>query len=334
MKYDCNVVKDLLPLYQDNICSSTSKDIVEEHLRECADCKKVAEQMSDGAVEKTLAVEKTRVLEKHRKNVNRKTTTIGITTAGILMIPVIVCLICNIAIGHALDWFFIVLTAMLLVASFTVVPFIVEKDKIMWTILSATGALLLLLLTCCIYTHGDWFFVAASGCIFGISCIVSPFVIPKLCRRESLKKHKAVLTVLWDVVWLYILLVVCGIYVHGGGLYWRISMAVTTFMMLLVGIYVAVICYGRKNGWIKSGVLVIITGLWAGLSSDIMTLFLNLPGEQSLKYLDLSSGFGTENMAAFNANIYFTVIVASVVVGGILIGKGIKKDKEEQNAKQ
>lgn len=39
MKYSCNVVKDLLPLYVDNICSKESKEIVEQHLSECVDCK-------------------------------------------------------------------------------------------------------------------------------------------------------------------------------------------------------------------------------------------------------------------------------------------------------
>ena len=29
MKYSCNVVQDLLPLYQDNVCSEESKEIVE-----------------------------------------------------------------------------------------------------------------------------------------------------------------------------------------------------------------------------------------------------------------------------------------------------------------
>lgn len=334
MKYDCNVVKDLLPLYQDNICSSTSKDIVEEHLRECADCKKVAEQMSDGTVEKTLTVEKNHVLEKHRKNVNRKTTTIGIATAGILMIPVIVCLICNIAIGHALDWFFIVLTAMLLVASLIVVPFIVEKDRLVWVVLSATGSLLLLLLTCCIYTRGDWFFVAASGCIFGISCIFSPFVVSFFCRGEKLKNHKAVLTILWDILWLYILLVVCGVFVGGGSLYWEISMTVTTYAIILVCLFVVIIRYGRKNGWIKAGVLVILTGLWIGLSNDVMNLFIGPKTASSLKYVDLSKGFQIENQAVFNANIYFMVIAVSIFVGGILIGIGIGKDKKERKMQQ
>ena len=39
MKYSCNLVKDLLPLYIDNVCSEESREIVEQHLAECSDCK-------------------------------------------------------------------------------------------------------------------------------------------------------------------------------------------------------------------------------------------------------------------------------------------------------
>lgn len=39
MKLDCDVIRDLLPLYMDNVCSEKSKKIVEEHLSDCLDCK-------------------------------------------------------------------------------------------------------------------------------------------------------------------------------------------------------------------------------------------------------------------------------------------------------
>ena len=37
-KFDCEIIKDLLPLYADNVCSEKSCEIVEEHLRNCSDC--------------------------------------------------------------------------------------------------------------------------------------------------------------------------------------------------------------------------------------------------------------------------------------------------------
>ena len=39
MKTPCEIIKDLLPLYCDGICSEESKKTVEEHLQSCADCK-------------------------------------------------------------------------------------------------------------------------------------------------------------------------------------------------------------------------------------------------------------------------------------------------------
>jgi hypothetical protein len=37
-KTDCSVVKDLLPLYIDDVCSPESKEIVDEHLKQCREC--------------------------------------------------------------------------------------------------------------------------------------------------------------------------------------------------------------------------------------------------------------------------------------------------------
>lgn len=39
MKYPCNLIQDLLPLYHDGVCSEESAKIVEEHLSECTTCR-------------------------------------------------------------------------------------------------------------------------------------------------------------------------------------------------------------------------------------------------------------------------------------------------------
>lgn len=40
---DCGIVKDLLPLYADNVCSIESKKLVTEHLADCEECQKELE---------------------------------------------------------------------------------------------------------------------------------------------------------------------------------------------------------------------------------------------------------------------------------------------------
>ena len=45
MKHNCEVVRDLLPLYHDGVCSQESRMMVEEHLKECEACKEELEEI-------------------------------------------------------------------------------------------------------------------------------------------------------------------------------------------------------------------------------------------------------------------------------------------------
>ena len=39
-KISCHIIQDILPLYVDGIVSEDTKEMVEEHLRECESCRK------------------------------------------------------------------------------------------------------------------------------------------------------------------------------------------------------------------------------------------------------------------------------------------------------
>lgn len=47
MKVHCNIVRDLLPLYHDGACSAESRELVEQHLKICPDCKRELLVMDD-----------------------------------------------------------------------------------------------------------------------------------------------------------------------------------------------------------------------------------------------------------------------------------------------
>ena len=69
-KINCNVIGDLLPLYVDGAVSEDTKKLVEEHLAECADCKKAAEDMEKELVlpvHETVAAAETSFLQKMKK---------------------------------------------------------------------------------------------------------------------------------------------------------------------------------------------------------------------------------------------------------------------------
>lgn len=44
----CKIIEDLLPSYLDGICSEDSRELVEEHVDECVECKALMQQMADG----------------------------------------------------------------------------------------------------------------------------------------------------------------------------------------------------------------------------------------------------------------------------------------------
>ena len=47
MKVSCKIIEDLLPLYVDDVCSSESHKLVDEHIAECSECAKKLNLMSN-----------------------------------------------------------------------------------------------------------------------------------------------------------------------------------------------------------------------------------------------------------------------------------------------
>ena len=107
--------------------------MVNEHLKECSGCTDVKRKLENTEILTDLEQEKEQVLAEHARKEKKHTTVVGMVTAGVLMIPLIVCLICNLAIGHELDWFFIVLTSVMVLTSVTVVPLLVRNHKFLWS---------------------------------------------------------------------------------------------------------------------------------------------------------------------------------------------------------
>ena len=81
MKISCNIIEDLLPLYVDDAVSEDSRQLVEEHLKECASCRKIQEEIirenQFGLEQRKLSVDERkkaeiRSLKKIRSNIRRK----------------------------------------------------------------------------------------------------------------------------------------------------------------------------------------------------------------------------------------------------------------------
>ena len=184
MKTDCEVIRDLLPLYADDVCSDGSRRLIEEHLPECPACSEELKKLRSRDLETGLKEEKDAVLEYGAKRFRRRSTTVGSVIAGLFMIPVLVCLIVNLATGASLGWFLIVLAALAVAASLVIVPLLVPHNKLLWTFCAFCVTLMVLLAVIALVNRGSWFFVAEAACLFGLSVVFLPFVI----RAEPVRR--------------------------------------------------------------------------------------------------------------------------------------------------
>ncbi|MBQ3276901.1 MAG: zf-HC2 domain-containing protein [Oscillospiraceae bacterium] len=201
MKTPCEIIRDLLPLYADDVCSPASRETVDEHLRECPACAEYLRQLRAGELESGLQEEKDQVLRHQAKRFKRRSELVGTVIAGVFMVPILVSLIVNLASGRVLGWFFIVAAAMIVAASLIVVPLLVPEDRLFWTFCAFSASLLLLLGVCCLYTRGDWFPVAGSAVLFGLAVLGLPFAIrAKPLRKWVGERNKALLVIAVDVI--------------------------------------------------------------------------------------------------------------------------------------
>ena len=91
-KISCNIIGDLLPLYVDGAVSEDTKKLVEEHLTECEECKKAAEEMGKELVlpvHETVRAAETSFLQKMKKTWQKRrirTAVISVAvTAGVIL---------------------------------------------------------------------------------------------------------------------------------------------------------------------------------------------------------------------------------------------------------
>jgi len=63
MKLSCEVIKDLLPLYYDKVCSKESCSLVEEHLTQCPQCVHELQKLKMDFENPTISDGKMRLME-------------------------------------------------------------------------------------------------------------------------------------------------------------------------------------------------------------------------------------------------------------------------------
>ena len=84
MIMDCEVIKDLIPLYKEGICSNESKKLVEDHIETCPSCKSYFLSLDDNEINNNEPLEFiSKSIDKNKKNRSRM---IGSLVLSLLLI--------------------------------------------------------------------------------------------------------------------------------------------------------------------------------------------------------------------------------------------------------
>ncbi len=319
MTYSCELIRDLLPLYKDEVCSQESRRAVEDHIAGCPQCAGLLSRMDDGVIEETIEKEKSGVISRQARFFRRKSAFIGGIVAAIFMVPILICLIVDLASGAGLSWFFIVLAALLVAASLIILPLMVLENRWLWTILAFTASLMVLLAVCCIYTGGRWYFVAAVSSLFGLAVVFLPFVVKSKPVAERLGKNKGVIVMLIDTG-LFILMMVCiGLYVRSAS-YVSIALAVSLPLLILAWAMFALIRFPRYNGLIKAGTCCAVVGIFGFFAPMAANLLM---GRTAI--IPAFSPF-VWNAFTIDGNVLWAVLIVGIIAGAVLALIGLIKE--------
>lgn len=184
-------------------------------------------------------------------------------------ITILTCFICNLAVNGTLSWFWIVLSALALGFSFTNLPNIIKKHKLILIPLSMFLALCLLLGVCCIYTHGNWFLIPVLSVFLGLAIIFTPIYISKYEIFNKIKKYNDFVSVFIDFCILNLLLIVINIYTivnYSSNLWYfslalPIALAVYIFLNLLMSVR-----FLKINKFLKTSIIFLLI--------DVLYLFI------------------------------------------------------------
>ncbi len=85
MRVDCDVIRDLLPLYAENMVSDKSRELIVSHFDECEECRKQYEAMSEPEPKAEFSKEPAESFQKYvRKSKFRHGVKIALITAAIV----------------------------------------------------------------------------------------------------------------------------------------------------------------------------------------------------------------------------------------------------------
>lgn len=264
-KLPCDVVQDLLPLYVDGVCSADSRQLVDAHLAECDDCRKVLADLQESETEVAFHADAKAVIGAHNKRQSKTALALGVLIS--VFLTGIMGVMLYVTLKGWSDWQTTVTVgaSLLLLAGLTAVPLLASSKRLTKAIVFSTMALILVILC------EEAFFGEESGLetlqiivatIFTISLFAFPVVVRQAHLPEPLCRHKLVITLLWNSLWFVLMMMLLA--ADAPSEMGFVMMA--TLSLVAVAWLVALAVRYLKVHWLaKCGIAVVLLALWTAL---------------------------------------------------------------------
>ena len=264
-KLPCDVVQDLLPLYVDGVCSADSRQLVDAHLAECDDCRKVLADLQESETEVAFHADAKAVIRAHNKHQSKTALALGVLIS--VFLTGVMGVMLYVTLKGWSDWqtTITVGASLLFLAGLTAVPLLASSKRLTKAIVFSTLALVLVILC------EEAFFGEESGLetlqiitatIFAISLFTFPVVVRQAHLPEPLCHHKLVITMLWDSIWFVLMMLFLAIDVPqemGFVMVATLSLVAVAWLIALAARYL------RVHWLAKCGIAVVLLALWTAL---------------------------------------------------------------------
>lgn len=315
----CDIVQDLLPLYYDDACTPASRELVEQHLLTCEKCRKTYEGLKNTTIDKVIKSESVGILERHARKERNMAYKAGVVIALLLLVPIVITFIVSMSSGGGLGVFAVLTASMMLVASLIVIPLMSNQKRMTKSILAGVVSLLLIFFFIDRMNGGGEFILWSIPTIFGLSIIFFPLVIRNIALPPILSDKKALITMAWDTLWLFLTIFeVCN---HSGDIEgMKSGYAIAIILMTGVWLIFWVARYLPVNVWIKAGIIIILGCVWTVFSNDVYVYWIEHRRQLTILLTNFSDW---SNETCFNANVYTLILIFGGIVSGILLAYGI-----------
>lgn len=237
------------------------------------------------------------------------------------VIALITCFICDLAINKGLTWFWIVLSALLLAFTFTNLPKLIKKHKLILLPLSMFLSLCLLLGVCCLYIGGNWFWVACLSVLLGVVIIFTPIYISRYKCFSKIKKYNDFISIGIDIVVLNILLVVIYTFTILNGYadnnwYLKIALPIVLIVYLFLNILLSV-RFLKINRLLKTSIILFLIDILYFIVPFIK--FNNIAAQKEINQVNIFkadfSNWKGETLLENNIHciIFLTIITLSII---------------------